>query len=410
MLYHSKLKHAIKGITGRKNDAWYFDRMIRNYSKGSILETREALTFGEKLAGMADDEVWEELFPGKASVNPVFRKTAGFRAGLLAREKDSLCGLNLQIIFHTPPDSFSPGFASWFSSLAETLEWMGVNVYQYWDDWDKKVIPLADLIVTHNHPLFINNFPFKAINRDRKNSCLVLSYFNFENRNEAAESSMIIQCKEMGIHGFINAAHKQFLADSSFTRLSKSEGLDTISLEFGANPLRHYPSPLVFDKADFIFLASANYEKARRNHDYLYQPIIKYQGIIAGQGWPWISNYSLDPKRDRWMYSLSKVGLNIHLQSQVDEATELNERTYILFATGIPQLIDNPALLDIHFPSYDFKSNDHKQYQDLLGSIIKGESGLDNIAVKMLEEVNTNHSTFVRVRQWLKDLGFLPAN
>ena len=96
---------------------------------------------------------------------------------------------------------------------------------------------------------------------------------------------------------------------------------------------------------DYVFLASINPAKWSRYFSYLTDIFINRYGYIDGPGWEFGWSGSIDPLRDLFLYARAKVGLNLHLKEQIEWPCELNERTYMLATCGVPQLMDNPALL-----------------------------------------------------------------
>lgn len=99
---------------------------------------------------------------------------------------------------------------------------------------------------------------------------------------------------------------------------------------------------------NFIFLASSNPSKLDCMESYLGPILDRYSGFICGNGWKQVNHWP-SLKANKFLFARSKIGINIHLKEQSEWANELNERTYILAASGIPQLTDKPKLLPERF-------------------------------------------------------------
>ena len=401
MLYHSPLKHFVKGLLGRKNDAWYFDRMIAAYNKPQQQLTQEALLQASRLAAETDEALLAQPLPAHARVHPLYQPSMELRRQLLQQQTETQPLKDWQVLIQLPPDSFSPGWASWFSSISEAMQLMGAHVQWVWDNWTAELVGQADLILSQANTSFVQHWPAQILQWLKPNAVFAC-YCSFEQNDARAATQLYTQLRQQGVNLLLNAADGYFIAQSPHSSWAQSAaGLRIASLPFAANPLRHYPTPWLIPTADYVFLGSANYDKAKRYHDFFYPLMQRYNGIIAGQGWPWCHDYSLAAQRDRWMYAQATVGINLHLHSQVDAPTELNERTYILFATGTPQLIDRPALLEQYFQPHAFTADNSRQYTLLLAKALQDENLRWEQASRRLQEIFQQHTVFHRVAAWL---------
>ena len=101
----------------------------------------------------------------------------------------------------------------------------------------------------------------------------------------------------------------------------------------------------------------------------------------------------------------TKVGLNLHLDYQINTINQLNERTYMLAACGVPQLIDNPATLSKHFSEgCFFVANNPKEYALLFEKILTDPQEAQKRALKAQREVFANHTTFHRMDSFVREL------
>ncbi|XOJ89840.1 hypothetical protein ABXT57_02895 [Methylophilaceae bacterium Uisw_097] len=103
-------------------------------------------------------------------------------------------------------------------------------------------------------------------------------------------------------------------------------------------------------KYHFVYFASLNLLKFDRFSKFFSKILRNYMGIIDGPNWMHSSNSNFDNKLQSKIYSESLIGLNLSIDFQIKNNSELNERTYILAGLGIPQLIDNPKLLSDVYP------------------------------------------------------------
>lgn len=402
MLYHSPLKHFVKGLLGRKNDAWYFDRMIAAYTQPQQQLTQQALWQASRMAAETDEELLTKPLPAQARLHPLYQPAMQLRQQLLQQQADTQPLKGWQVLIQLPPDAFSPGWASWFGSIGEAMQLMGAHVHLQWNNWNEGLVSSADLILSQANPAFVQHWPAQ-MHQWLKPNAIFACYCSFEQQNEDAATQLYTQLRQQGVNLLLNAADAAYIHQSPHSSWAQAAAsLRIASLPFGANPLRHYPTPWLMPNADYVFLGSANYDKAKRYHDFFY-PLMqrRYRGIMAGQGWPWSNDYSLLTQRDRWMYAQATVGINLHLQSQVDAPTELNERTYILFASGTPQLIDRPALLEQYFLPHAFTADSSSQYIQLLEKALQDENLRWEQAAAKLEEVYQQHTVFHRVAAWL---------
>ncbi len=101
----------------------------------------------------------------------------------------------------------------------------------------------------------------------------------------------------------------------------------------------------------------------------------------------------------------TKVGLNLHLDYQINTINQLNERTYMLAACGVPQLVDNPAILSEHFSEgCFFVANNPKEYALLFEQILTDPQEAQKRALKAQREVFANHTTFHRMDSFVREL------
>ena len=100
---------------------------------------------------------------------------------------------------------------------------------------------------------------------------------------------------------------------------------------------------------------------------------------------------------NKYILARAQVGINLHLEEQIDWACELNERTYVLAACGVPQLVDNPKLLSQRFSSSAFfVATNPKEYMELFQYLINNPNVAAERSQVALREVYERHTTFHR--------------
>ena len=145
MLYHSPLKHFVKGLLGRKNDAWYFDRMIAAYTQPQQQLTQQALWQASQLATETDEVLLAQPLPAQARLHPLYQPAMQLRQQLLQQQADTQPLKGWQVLIQLPPDAFSPGWASWFGSIGEAMQLMGAQVHLQWNNWNAALVASAGL-------------------------------------------------------------------------------------------------------------------------------------------------------------------------------------------------------------------------------------------------------------------------
>ena len=131
-------------------------------------------------------------------------------------------------------------------------------------------------------------------------------------------------------------------------------------------------------------------------------PILYYVVVIVLS---FITKKSKTLDKDRYLYARAKVGLNLHLEEQLDWANELNERTYILAACGVPQLLDDPALLPSRFDKNGlFIADSPAEYTELFEYILNHPDKAKQKTLLAQREVFEKHTWFHRAEKLVSDL------
>ena len=110
----------------------------------------------------------------------------------------------------------------------------------------------------------------------------------------------------------------------------------------------------------------------------------------------------------KFLYARGKIGINLHIDDSIAWASELNERTYILAACGIPQLVDNAKLLPKRFCDTSlFCAQNPKEYIELFEYMLHNPEECQKRALLALDEVYAKHTTFHRAEDFILQLGEL---
>ena len=102
---------------------------------------------------------------------------------------------------------------------------------------------------------------------------------------------------------------------------------------------------MIYNKIwNFFFVGTNSHLKLARTDAYLSPLIGKYNGILAGVGWP-VGVGEMPLQDSSLMYNFAKIYPNYHLDNQVVNFNEVNERAFIIPACGGFELTDNPKAM-----------------------------------------------------------------
>ena len=342
----------------------------------------------------------------KNAEDPIFQQGVLLREAALRNFKNKYSDLSdIRILVHVPSASESPGGFSVFNNLIQNLNFLGIKSESLnWnDDLAKKLNEFQPTVfLTSDNPSFLNRINWEQIANYTESNNLFLGL------TAQIDSEQIINNKlkwaEKNQVSFFYVFHSdEYIEDSNVYTPYIDQGYKMFSLEFGANILKYYPVPSVEKDLDYIFLASSNPDKWNRYFKYLPKIFKKHAGFIDGPGWNKIQSYlqeNICQEAQNYVYARAKVGLNLHLQSSIDFSDELNERTYILAACGIPQLIDNPKLLNKRFSSDAvFTAESPGEYYDLFLYILNHPEEASKKALCAMNEVYEKHTTLHRAEK-----------
>lgn len=322
------------------------------------------------------------------------------------REKYSSIG-NLRIMIHVPPKHISPGGHSLFSNLVESIQYLGIPCERLlWgeptDDRLESFKP--NVLMSSDNNAYKKEIDWSAIQKYRSETPLKVGLTaSIEAYGNSPLRGRLEWAKSQDISFFYSFRSPEYLRARSDYAPFFSEGYSIHSIEFGANPLHYYPVEAVKDLS-YVFLASSNPDKQSRYEEWLTPILSKYSGFLDGPGWSRVGSCA-QTKLHKFLYARAKVGINLHIEDSIEWASELNERTYILAACGIPQLIDNPLLLKDRFSKETiFQANSPSEYNELFEYIIHSPEKEFKQPMLALEEVYAKHTTFHRAESLINQL------
>lgn len=331
-----------------------------------------------------------------------------FRSKFFQRSK-------FKFLIHVPPPEISPAGYSVFSNLVSSMNFMGIPARALlWSDNPENVLNefAPDILISSDHELYLSRIEWGSISRYRSENPLFIGLT--ASLEEYGNTPLVKRLDWGRLHGvdfYYSFRSPEYIGmRKEYARFSEN-GNPVVSLEFGANPLIHYPVASGGPQVDYVFLASSNYDKWPRYFSHLSPLAKKYKGFVAGPGWSFSPEFRIKPERDTFIYSCGRIGINLSIEDQIMWPSELNERTYILAACGIPQLIDNPRLLTHRFSSDAiFAAKNSREYLNCFKEMLHSPEECWRRAGIALQEVFTSHTTFHRVEAFLEQLvSFLPG-
>lgn len=312
----------------------------------------------------------------------------------------------IRVLIQIPPKELSPGGYSLFTNLLESIQYLGVACEQL--EWGAPIhLKLSsfrpNILLSSDQHEYLRRIDWSAIQKYR-----ILNLLNIGLTASIYNNTPIEQrlrwAKRHQINFYYSFTAQECLDSRLGYRPFYDEGYPIYSVELGANPLHYFPVDGVKKDLDYVFLASSNSEKQQRCSEWLLPVFSKYPGFIDGPGWSKNSKYT-SKERHRYIYARAKIGVNLHIDDSINYMGELNERTYMLAACGVPQLIDNPKLLNKRFTKDAvFSANSPKEYKELFEYMLTNPAESEVAAVKSLNQVYSKHTTFHRAEGFIRNL------
>lgn len=365
----------------------------------------EILQWAESLAHLSESELQEQIL---ASNEPIVRKGYELRQKVLAQFRDKYTDETMKIMIHLPSKESSPGGYSLFSNLAESFKFIGIQteLLLVGEDIKSKLKEFKpNIFLSSDSKVYTSKIDWEAVNEYKKSYNLKVGLTaSIEEYGNSPLKPRLKWAKDIGIDFYYSFRAQEYFNTRAEYRPFFEYGYKILSVEFGANPLLYFPLPNTIKDLDYVFLASSNGDKQKRYFEWLPKIVTRYFGFIDGPGWHKISRWASQPTH-KFLYARAKIGINLHIDDSIDWASELNERTYILAACGVPQLVDNAKLLENRFSSEAmFKASTPKEYEELFEYMLTHPDECQKRALIALEEVYTKHTTFHRADGFIQQL------
>jgi hypothetical protein len=401
------IKHFIKKIIGKPDPFWFMFAFESKINKNTWLNRKEVLRTAEDNLKKKDILEKEELYLN--SDDPLVRQGYELKQKIEKEFKDILLGKsNVRILIHVPESNSSPAGFSLFTNFAESFKFIGIPTRILgWDDSTKQALDefKPNVFITSDYRAYLERIDWDAIAKYRENNKLSIGLTASPETNKPPLTERLIWAKEHKISFYYNYRDIDYTNTQKEYKPFFEAGYKALSIPFGANILHYYTIPDTEKDTNYAFIASTNKSKAKRYIKYMLPIVSKYSGLIDGPGWKQIKDFNFNRDRDRYVYARSKIGLNIHLEEQINTACEVNERTYQLAACGVPQIIDDAKILPKLFSEKAlFVAKNPKEYRKYFEMIINNpDIGIERALIAQ-SEVFESHTTFHRVKDFIEQL------
>lgn len=400
-------KHLIKKLIGKKDPAWPPYKLEQNLNRHTLSQYGITISKINDQIERAPENENEEKYT--QSEDPVVRQ--GWQ---LKKEVESMFrnkyihDRDLRILIHVPDQKISPGGYSALLNLAETMRFMGiptdtVDTKLSFSDQLKSFTPTHFLMIDHG--IFTKDIDWQAIDDYRKHADLKIGLQALlPDDGNTALLPRLEWAKKQGINFYFSFKYPQYLNSRVDYRPFFDNGFKILSIPFGGNSLHYYPVPGLIRNINFCFIGSL--KKTGMMVGPRVQKIFRdFDGFVDGPNWRHAKNFNLDRNKDRYIYAQSKVGFNFHNNLQMTWKNEVNERTHQLCLCGIPQITDNPRLLNnLYSPQTIFVADSDKQFLDFFMEIIHTPSFGRERILKAQKEAFDKHTTFHRAADFVNGL------
>jgi hypothetical protein len=341
------------------------------------------------------------------SSDPVVRQGYKLRRKVMMEFKNKLLGkVDERVLIQIPDWKTSPAGYSLFTNMKESLNFIGVPAHELL--WDEDISVALDrfkptILLSGDHSVYLSRIDWGAIDTyKRSNKLKVGLTASLAEYGNTPLKERLAWAKEHNIDFYYSFREEEYFKTREEYRPFFESGYQIFSVPFGANPLIHYPIPNIKKDLDYVFIASVNKTKAQRYLKYMGYITQKYSGYIDGPGWKKTGDFSFNRNRDRYIYARSKVGLNIHLEEQIEWANETSERTYQLAMCGVPQVTDHAKVFDKLFSKDSlYISNNPKEYKKNFEYILSHPKQVQERVLKVQREVFEKYTTFHRAEKFV---------
>lgn len=402
------IKHYIKLLLGHPDPFWEFLKFEDKIHPQTWQRHDEILSWAEECARKAKELEAPERYA--QSTDPLVKQGHLLTEQAKAAFRNKCANMkDLRILVHVPSFHISPAGYSLFNNLVQALNFIGVNTQVL--TWEESISQALDrhspnVFITSDYQTYLERIDWLAVAKYRKQHTLKLGLTaSLEEYGNTPLPERMEWAKQHNADFFYTYRTPEYIRSRKEYEPFFKNNYPIISIPFGANILSYYPVPRVEKDLDFAFLASRNRAKWPRYFEFLGPAFAKHPGFIHGPGWPKIKKFTFNQNRDRYIYTRAKIGINLHLDESIRWANELNERTYMLAACGIPQLIDNPKILPTYFsPNGFFIAEDPMEYSALFEKMLADPAEAQKRALLAQKEVFEKHTSFHRAENFAKAL------
>lgn len=408
----TRLKSLARRALGIPDPWGDFRRLLRAIHPATWVGQHAVYEWLDRLLDQVADGEPAEAFA--TSPDPVVRRGWELRKRVLVEFRGKFAGFTgtPRVLVFTPDYNATAAGYSLFRNLVEGFEFIGVPARSWHQGeplgpilWEfAPSVLLANDPELYDPARYLENFDWDAMREYRRSRemriGLVASPYP---KDPTVWAPRLAHARRLGVEFFYAFQAPGFVARHH--RVYRDHGFPVLSLEFGANPLTYYPVPDVDRDLGYVFLGSAHSEKWEQYYRFFRVVAASEPGLIAGPYWPQAARSRIPEPLHRYLYARAKVGLNLHVQFQLAEATELNERAYNLAACGVPQLTDAPKLLPERFrPRSVWIGVTPAEYRDQYFRILAWPEEARERVLSALEDVFTRHTIFHRAAEFVDQL------
>jgi hypothetical protein len=395
----------IKNILIKYINAIKFRIFENKINKKTWENHNNILEWAEDLVTQPFDELQIQI---KKSDDLIVTKGYELRQKVLSEFKDKHSDEKIKIMINLPSKEFSSGGYSLFSNMAESFQFIGIETELLFvgENIKTKLEKFQpNIFLSSDHKSYTSQIDWNAVIEYKKTHDLKVGLTaSLEEYGNSPLKNRLDWAKSIGIDFYYSFRSTEYFNSRIEYKPFFEYGYKIYSVEFGANPLLYFPLPNINKDLDYIFLASSNSDKRKRYFEWLPKILKNYFGFIDGPGWHKIEGFAPQPTH-KFLYSRARIGINLHIDDSLEWASELNERTYILAACGIPQLVDNALLLPKRFTRESmFMATNPKDYERLFEYMLNNPKECEKRALKALEEVYGKHTTFHRASSFINQI------
>lgn len=402
------LGYGVRRSLGRSTAFDAFHEFERSIAGGSWRIRKDALEWADTLA-------LESLPQGVVSDDPLCQQWSRNMEALDKSMKGKHAGKSApRVLVQVPEGHHSPAGYSLFSNLIDGLRFIGVAAKSL--GWKQEIEPVLHefeptVLLASDNAEYLERIDWDKVAEYKQSGRLLVGLTaSLEEYGNTPLGARLAWARSAGVDFYYSFRAPEYIASREEYRAFEDAGFQIVNVEFGANPLLYRPVPGVTRDLNYVFLGSSNSDKWAR-YIAFFGPIMRnHAGFVDGPGWSKARDFEFRRERDRYIYARAKVGLNLHIDNQISWASELNERTYMLAACGVPQVIDRPGLLAKRF-SEDamFIGETPEDYDAMYRLALSDGDEAARRALRAQEEVFEAHTVFHRADHLIQSLDRLSA-